>query len=65
MKIKIGKTNKSYSSRLKITKDGRALRRKGGHNHFNAKKSGSKQMQKKGLTTFNIKYSDLKRYIPK
>ncbi len=38
------KTNKSFSKRLKITKKGKILSRKAGHNHFNAKRSRSKQM---------------------
>jgi ribosomal protein L35 len=64
MKSKTGKTNKSYAKRLKITKDGKALRRSGGQNHFNAKQSRSKQMSQKGLSQFNICYDDLKRYLP-
>lgn len=64
MKSKTGKTNKSYAKRLKITKDGRALRRTGGQNHFNAKQSRSKQMQQKGLSEFVISTNDLRHYLP-
>ena len=49
------KTNKSYSKRLKVTKSGKVLARKGGKNHFNAKESRSTQMKNKKLATFRIK----------
>ena len=41
------KTNKSYSKRLKVTKNGKVLGRKTGQNHFNAKASGTKRLKKK------------------
>ena len=37
------KTNKSYSKRLKLTKNGKILSRKAGFNHINAKQSHTKQ----------------------
>jgi ribosomal protein L35 len=49
------KTNKSYSKRLKVTKTGKILARKGGKNHFNAKESRSTQMKGKKLATFRLK----------
>jgi ribosomal protein L35 len=44
------KTNKSYSKRLKITKNGKILARKTGQNHFNAKESGRKQLARRGCS---------------
>jgi len=41
------KTNKSYTKRLKLTKNGKTIARKPGFNHFNAKQSRSKQMSGK------------------
>jgi ribosomal protein L35 len=38
------KTNKSFTKRLKITKNGKVVGRKPGQNHFNAKESRSTQM---------------------
>lgn len=38
------KTNKSYTKRLKITKNGKIIGRKPGFNHFNAKQSRSTQL---------------------
>ena len=41
------KTNKSYTKRLKLTKNGKTIARKPGFNHFNAKQSRSKQLSGK------------------
>lgn len=38
------KTNKSFTKRLKITKNGKIVARKPGQNHFNAKEKRSRQM---------------------
>jgi len=34
------KTKKSFSKRIKVTKNGKLLIRKGGQNHFNSRDSG-------------------------
>ena len=49
------KTNKSFSSRLKITKNGKILARKPGFNHYNAKQSRSTQLAGKKLVNFKMK----------
>jgi ribosomal protein L35 len=41
------KTNKSFSKRLRVTKNGKIIARKPGQNHFNAKESGNKGLSKK------------------
>ena len=38
------KTNKSFTKRLKITKNGKIIARRPGKNHFNAKEKRSTQM---------------------
>lgn len=38
------KTKKSFSKRLKVTKNKKVLARKPGFNHFNAKQSRSEQL---------------------
>ena len=43
------KTNKSYSKRLKVSKNGKVRSRTPGQNHFNAK-GGSKQHARRGQT---------------
>lgn len=44
------KTNKSYSKRLKVTKNGKVLSRVPGKNHFNARERNRKKSGKKGNT---------------
>lgn len=46
------KTNKSYTKRLKVTKNGKIVARKGGQNHFRAKQSRGNQLAKKRSTSF-------------
>ncbi|MDO8600291.1 MAG: bL35 family ribosomal protein [bacterium] len=41
------KSNKSILKRIKITKTGKLLRRKGRQNHFNAKESRNTQYRQK------------------
>ena len=60
-----GKTNKSVTKRLKITRTGKILRRKGGQNHFQAKKSRATQLNKKGTTAFmNVGKEYISRFAP-
>ena len=51
----VGKTNKSFTKRLKVTKSGKILARKIGKNHFNAKASRNKQLDGKRMQSFTIK----------
>jgi ribosomal protein L35 len=57
------KTNKSFTKRLKITRNGKIVSRKPGQNHFNAKESRSGRMNRRrsGTMTFDSKTSQ--RYI--
>jgi ribosomal protein L35 len=45
------KTNKSFTKRLKVTKNGKIVARKGGQNHFRAKSKRSTQMANKRSAT--------------
>ena len=58
------KTNKSFSKRLKFTKNGKVLGRKAGQDHFNAKESRSKQLAGKRPTKVQIKRKTLTRMLP-
>lgn len=58
------KTNKSYSKRLKLTKNGKVLSRKAGFNHFNAKQSRRKQLAGKSGTSFVIKNKPKSHLLP-
>lgn len=57
------KTNKSYTKRLKVTKNGKILARKSGQNHFNAKESAKKQMTKKRMTEFHMTNKEKSRFL--
>lgn len=50
------KTNKSFTKRLKITKNGKLKARKPGFNHFNAKQSGTERMA--GRKTKDVSFSN-------
>jgi ribosomal protein L35 len=41
------KTNKSYTKRIKVTKNGKLIARKPGQNHFNARQSGTQRLNRK------------------
>ena len=58
------KTNKSYSKRLKLTKNGKILARKAGFNHFNAKQSRNSQLAGKKRSNFVIKNKPKSHLLP-
>ena len=58
------KTNKSYTKRLKLTKNGKIKARKPGFNHFNAKQSRSKQLSGKVGQDFKMSNKDKSFLIP-
>jgi len=47
------KTNKSYTKRLRVTKNGKIIARAPGQNHFNAKESGTSQMRRNRAVAFH------------
>ena len=58
------KTNKSYTKRLKLTKNGKILSRKPGFNHFNAKQSHTTQLAGRKGNTFVIKNKPKSHLLP-
>lgn len=58
------KTNKSYSKRLKITKNGKIISRTPGFNHFNAKQSRTTQLAGRKGNTFVIKNKPKSHLLP-
>ena len=58
------KTNKSYSKRLKITKNGKIISRKPGFNHFNAKQSRRTQLAGRKGNNFVIKNKPKSHFLP-
>lgn len=59
------KTNKSYTKRLKVTKNGKIIARKPGQNHFNAKESGTKHLARKRTQTLSLPKKVTRRFLPK
>ena len=58
------KTNKSYTKRLKITKNGKIKARKPGFNHFNAKQSRSTQLNGKVDKDFKMSNKSKSYLLP-
>ena len=58
------KTNKSYTKRLKLTKNGKMIARKPGFNHFNAKQSRSKQLSGKVAKDFKMSNKSKSYLLP-
>ncbi|OGI62670.1 hypothetical protein A2818_00995 [Candidatus Nomurabacteria bacterium RIFCSPHIGHO2_01_FULL_40_12] len=58
------KTNKSYSKRLRVTKNGKIISRKPGFNHFNAKQSRTSQLAGRKGRNFIIKNKPKSHLMP-
>lgn len=58
------KTNKSFSKRIRVTKNGKMLARTPGGNHFNAKESRSKQLGRKRGQVITMKNKDRGNFMP-
>lgn len=48
------KTNKSYTKRIRVTRNGKLIVRAKGQNHFNAKASGNKRRAKRASVTLAL-----------
>lgn len=59
------KTNKSFTKRIRVTKNGKLVARKPGHNHFNAKESGSAKLKKKGTNIISMTNKSKNRFLPR
>jgi len=57
------KTNKSYTKRLKITKNGKLIARKRGQNHFNAKESSKTSSSKHRSQAIIMKNKARSRFL--
>jgi len=60
------KTNKSFSKRVRVTRKGKIVTRVIGQDHFNAKESRRRQMQRRRLVDFPVSISNKTRahYMP-
>jgi len=59
------KTNKSFTKRIRITKNGKLLARKKGHGHFNAKQRRTKQLARKGVEIIIMRKKTVNQMAPK
>ena len=57
------KTNKSYTKRLKVTKNGKIIARAKGQNHFNAKEGRRSQLAKKRTGNYPMSSRDRRRFL--
>ena len=58
------KTNKSYTKRIRVTKNGKLIVRAKGQNHFNAKQSGSARSQKRRAVALTLTARVRRRFLP-
>ena len=58
------KTNKSYTKRVRVTKNGKLVARKPGQNHFNAKESGSATNAKRRTVALSVSNRVRRRFFP-
>ena len=63
-RIIIMKTNKSYSKRIKVTKNGKLVARRPGQNHFNAKQTGRQRLARKRTQLLNYSKRVTRRFLP-
>lgn len=59
------KTNKSYTKRLKVTKNGKIIARKAGQNHFNARQTGQQRLRRKRTQLLTLSKRITRRFLPK
>jgi len=57
------KSNKSFLKRLRVTRKGKVIARVPGHNHFNAKESGSGRQKRNRKTNLTFKRVDRARFL--
>ncbi len=59
------KTNKSYTKRIKVTKNGKLVARRIGQNHFNARQTGQQRLRRKRTQLLNLSKRVTRRFLPK
>ena len=58
------KTNKSFSKRIKVTKNGKLVARKPGQNHFNARQTGQQRLRRKRTQLLDLSKKITSRFLP-
>jgi ribosomal protein L35 len=59
------KTNKSFTKRLRVTKNGKIVSRGVGVNHFNAKESGSSKRGKGRAHSITMNARQRRQFLPR
>ncbi len=57
------KSNKSFSKRLKVSKNGKIKARVTGQNHFNSKENAKTRSNKKRMVDFNMTNKEKRRFL--
>ena len=57
------KTNKSFTKRLRLTKNGKIVARRPGQNHFNAKEASSGCMARRRKVGFEMGNKSRQRFL--
>jgi ribosomal protein L35 len=60
----IMKTNKSFTKRIKVTKNGKLIARKQGQNHFNARQTGQQRLRRKRTQALALGKRITRRFLP-
>jgi len=58
------KTNKSFTKRIKVTKNGKLVARRPGQNHFNSRQTGRQRLRRKRANILNLSARDMRRFLP-
>jgi ribosomal protein L35 len=58
------KTNKSYTKRIKVTKNGKLIARKAGQNHFNSRQTGRQRINKRRTVGLSLSKRITRRFLP-
>jgi ribosomal protein L35 len=58
------KTNKSYTKRIKVTKNGKLIARKAGQNHFNSRQTGRQRIKKRRTVGLTMSKRITRRFLP-
>jgi ribosomal protein L35 len=58
------KTNKSFTKRIKVTKNGKLVARKQGQNHFNARQTGRQRLRRKRTQLLSLGKRITRRFLP-
>ena len=58
------KTNKSFTKRIRVTRQGKLVVRKPGQDHFNAKERGRTKGEKKRAGSMTMTTHEKRRFLP-